>query len=246
VTRYAADQRHRIRQRPELAREFPWRDFVADERRQPVISENVVSRILEAAGLPVAKGRLARTTEAAIQAAQEVGYPVVLKGISPAITHRAAAGLVALNIDTADAVAKTDRAFRVRAAELGVTLDGVWVQHMVSGGLEILVTAFRDPQFGVMAGCGMGGGMTEIIDDVALARAPIDVDGAFDLLGRLRTLTRLPELLPEAARRRAAEFIAQFSALVAGAPWPSFTFEVNPVKIGTQELAAVDGLLIIG
>jgi len=116
---------------------------------------------------------------------------------------------------------------------------------MISGALELLVTAFRDPQFGVMVGCGMGGGMTEIIDDVVFARAPIDADGAFDLLGRLRTTDRLPALLPEADQRRAADFLARFSALVAIAPWDSFTFEVNPLKVGTDEMAAVDALLVI-
>ena len=67
---------------------------------------------------------------------------------------------------------------------------------MVAGNLELLVTAIRDPQFGVMVGCGMGGAMTEIIDDVVFARAPIDTDGAFDLIGCLRTIARLPALLP--------------------------------------------------
>jgi hypothetical protein len=91
----------------------------------------------------------------------------------------------------------------------------------------------------------MGGAMTEIIDDVAFARAPIDPEGAFDLIGRLRTLTRLPTLLSDEQRGHGAEFLARFSTLVAGAPWPSFTFEVNPVKLGTNEMAAVDALLVI-
>jgi acetate---CoA ligase (ADP-forming) len=107
------------------------------------------------------------------------------------------------------------------------------------------VTAFRDQQFGIMVGCGLGGGMTEIIDDVAFARAPIDPDGAFDLIGRLRTFARLPTLLSKADRQRAADFLARFSALVATAPWERFTFEVNPVKLGPNEMAAVDALLVI-
>ena len=244
IARYAAEMQHRIRHRGDLVMPFRWGDFV-DTASKQVVSENVASGILEAAGLPVARGRLARTTEEAVRAAAEVGYPVVLKGISPAVTHRAAAGLVKLGLEDDAGVEKADRAFRARAAELGVTLDGTWVQHMVTGNLELLVTAIRDPQFGVMVGCGMGGAMTEIIDDVAFARAPIDPEGAFDLIGRLRTIARLPALLSDEQRSRAAEFIARFSALVAGAPWPSFTFEVNPVKLGTNETAAVDALLVI-
>ena len=243
LVRYAVNRRHRIRHRPEMAKPFAWSDVIGVAAG--VVSENIAARILELAGLPIASGRLARTTEEAIGAADEVGYPVALKAISAEITHRAAAGLVRLNVEDADQVARTDRALRDRVAERGVALDGIWVQHMVSGALELLVTAFRDPQFGVMVGCGMGGGITEIIDDVVFARAPIGADGAFDLLGRLRTIERLPALLPDTDRRRASDFLARFSALVATAPWDSFTFEVNPVKIGSDEMAAVDALLVI-
>jgi len=244
LVRYAVSRRHRIRHRPEIAKPFAWNDVIGVAAG--VISENVAARILEAAGLPIATGRLARTTEDAIRAAEEVGYPVALKAISAEITHRAAAGLVRLNVEDAGQVARTDRALRDSVAKRDVVLDGIWVQRMVSGALELLVTAFRDPQFGVMVGCGMGGGITEIIDDVVFARAPIGADGAFDLLGCLRTIDRLPELLPDTDRRRVSDFLARFSMLVATAPWESFTFEVNPVKIGTDEMAAVDALLVIG
>jgi acetate---CoA ligase (ADP-forming) len=211
-----------------------------------VLPEHVAAGVLEAAGLPVARGRLATTSDEAVRAAHEVGFPVAIKGISAAITHRAAAGLVALDVDSPEAVARIDRALRARAASLRVTLDGTWIQHMVPGGVELLVTAFRGREWGVMVGCGMGGGATELIDDVVLARAPLDADGAFDLLGRLRTLGRLPDLLSRGQRDMAADFVARFSALVATAPWPSFTFEVNPLKVGTERVAAVNGLLVIG
>jgi acetyltransferase len=243
IARHAEDLRHRIVQRPELRREFPWRDFVG--RDSAVVAENVVAQILAAAGLPVAPGRTATTPEETVRAAEEIGFPVAIKAISPSITHRAAAGLVALNIDTPEAAARTDRAFRARAAALGAALDGLWVQQMVADGHELLVSALRDAEFGVLVGCGMGGGQTEIIDDAVFTRAPIDAEGAFDLLGRLRTLRRLPRLMPPEGLAQAADFIARFSALVAGAPWPDFTLEINPLKVGKQGALAVDGLLVL-
>jgi acetyltransferase len=245
LARHGADTRHRIRHRPERQRPFPWSDFVPASTGRRVVPEHVAARILEAAGLPVAAGRLAPTTDDAVRAAHEVGFPVAVKGISAAITHRAAAGLVALDVDSPEAVARVDRALRARAAALGATLEGTWVQRMVPRGVELLVTGFRDPEFGVMVGCGMGGGTTELIDDAVLARAPVDADGAFDLLDRLRTLRRFPDLLARGRRERAAEFVARFSAVVATAPWPGFTFEVNPLEVGPEHLAAVDGLLVI-
>lgn len=243
LARHGADMRHRIVHRPERVRDFAWNRFVPDGTS--VVSENVVSAILEEAGLAVARGRIAATAGAAVEAAAEVGYPVAIKAISPTITHRAAAGLVALGIDTPEAVRRTDATFRARAGKLGASLDGLWVQHMAGEGRELLVTALRDAEFGVMLGCGMGGGQTEIIDDVVFTRAPIDADGALDLLGRLRTLQRLPELISPAALRQAAAFIADFSALAAAAPWPRFTLEINPLKLTADGAIAVDGLLLL-
>jgi hypothetical protein len=102
-----------------------------------------------------------------------------------------------------------------RAEQLGIVLDGVWIQHMFAGSVELLITAFRDAEFGLMVGIGMGGAMTEIIDDVAFTRAPVDVDGAEDLLAGLRTLIRLPALLSPLQRHQAAGFLAGFSAVDA-------------------------------
>jgi hypothetical protein len=168
-----------------------------------------------------------------------------MKGISSTVTHRAAAGLLALNLHAPGDVRAADATLRARAAGHGAALDGIWVQRMAGGDAELIVTAFRDAEFGVMIGVGVGGAMTEIVDDMVLARAPLDRDGALDLLGRLRTLQRRPQWLSESQRGLAADFAARFSALAASAPWPRFTLEVNPLKLGAHDAAAVDGLLII-
>ena len=183
------------------------------------------------------------TSREAITAA--VGFPVAVKGISAAITHRAAAGLVALDVASPGAVADAFGRFVAIAAARGVALDGCWVQNMFRGERELLVTAFRDAELGVMVGCGLGGAQTEVIDDVAFARAPLDADGAHDLIARLRTLRRLPDLIAPAQHMAAAQFVAGFSQLAASAPWPRFTLEINPLKLGPDGAAAVDGLLIL-
>ncbi len=116
---------------------------------------------------------------------------------------------------------------------------------MFAGERELLVTALRDTEFGVMVGCGIGGGMTEVIDDAVFARAPLDATGAMNLLLRLATLRRLPEYLSRRQRELAADFVARFSALAATAPWQRFTLEINPLKLGQDAVAAVDGLLLL-
>ena len=243
LVRYSHARTLRIKQTPSAATTFPWPFYVADGAA--IVPEHGVAAILDAAGLAVARGRNAATLGDAAAVAREVGFPVAMKALSPAITHRAAAGLVALDVRSESDARKVEAEFHKRAAELGATLDGIWVQHMFDGNRELLVTALRDREFGVMVGVGIGGGATELVDDIAFARAPIDFDGAFDLVGELRALQRMPSFLTPRQHELAADFVARFSALAATAPWARFTLEINPLKLGPDAAAAVDGLLVI-
>lgn len=224
---------------------FNWPRYVREPTAGTVVSEADCHRLLAAAGLPVAAGTLARSEREAADAALAVGLPVAIKGLSPAVTHRAAAGLVALGIDSVDEAGATYRLLNARAATAGIKLDGIYVQHMISGGVEVLVSAFRDPIFGTMISCGAGGNLTELIDDVTLQRAPIGEEQALQMIDRLR-LARSAEKMkvpPDCAPL--ARFIARLSQLAAGAPWRRFVLEINPVKWSDEQVTAVDGLLIV-
>lgn len=224
---------------------FDWAAAIASPRAGLVVSEHECHSILRAAGLPVAAGRLAAGESDAVAAAREIGLPVAMKGISPAVTHRAAAGLVALDLRTTDDVASASRRLAARAAGQGIALDGVYVQAMLRGGVEIIVSAFRDPIFGVMISCGAGGVITEIIDDFALARAPLEEAAAARLLQRLRIVRGAAEIEPEARLADLARFVADFSQLAAAAPWQQFVIELNPVKWRANGAVAVDGLILV-
>jgi acetyltransferase len=210
-----------------------------------VISEHECHRLLAAAGIDVAKARLATTAEEAAAAAHAVGLPVAMKGISAAVTHRAAAGLVRLDLRSEAEVRAAYRDLTGRAAELEVSLDGVYVQTMVKGGIEIIVSAFRDPVFGVMISCGAGGNLTEIIDDVTIASAPLDADEAAAMLERLRIVRGARKLDPDAKLADLAGFVAHVSRAAMSAPWRRFVIEINPVKWRAAGVTAVDGLIIV-
>ena len=201
--------------------------------------------ILAAAGLPVAAARLATSVDQAVDAAGAVGFPVAMKGISAAVAHRAAAGLLALNLTNEKQVREAYDHLTARAASAGVTLDGIYVQHMEPGRLELLVSAFRDPVFGVMVVCGAGGNLAEILEDVTLERAPFDVARATEVLRRLRIVLGASHMDPTAEIEAAADFVARFSQLAVSAPWRSFVLEVNPIKWHADRAVAVDGLLVI-
>jgi acyl-CoA synthetase (NDP forming) len=224
---------------------FAWRRLVPERGPDSVITEDRCHALLAAAGLPVAPGKLAVTGDEAIAAAATLGFPVVLKAISAAVTHRAAAGLVAVDLRSTQEVAHAFAELSARAARMPVALDGIYVQKMIKGGAELLVAAFRDPMFGTMVSCGVGGGLTELVDDVVTRQAPVDEAAAADMIARLRSCRHLRPGGDDAATRPAAEFVAAFSRLAASAPWTRFTFEVNPVKWTADAAVAVDGLLIV-
>jgi succinyl-CoA synthetase beta subunit len=219
---------------------FDWSAQVPNAAAGLVVSEHECHTILAAAGLPVADGRLATSEGEAVEAAAAVGLPVVMKGISAQVTHRAAAGLLALNLRSEGEVREAWRTLQARASALPAALDGILVQHMMQGGTELLVSAFRDQDFGVVLSLGAGGTLTELLDDVVLVPAPLGREAAEAALRRLRIMRKAGAPSPALL-----DFICRFAAIAASVPWQRFVLEVNPVKWTATEARAVDGLLII-
>jgi acetate---CoA ligase (ADP-forming) len=220
-----------------------WESLIPAATAGMVVPEPVCHRILRAAGLPVLPGVFATNEDELVAAIEEVGLPVAIKAISAEVTHRDVAGLVRLNVSSEKDAIETFAIFAKRALELGVPLDGVYVQQMMPGGEEMLVSVFRDPTFGDMVSCGAGGTRAELLDDFVLARAPVTSRVAIDLLQRLRVVRlAVASGLPIEPM---ASFVAAMSELAMSAPWQRFTLEVNPVKWRTGDVATVDGLLVI-
>jgi acyl-CoA synthetase (NDP forming) len=219
---------------------FDWAGEVAAD--ETVISEDRCHAMLRKADLPVAPGELAVDEAGALRIAREIGLPVVMKGIAAQVTHRAVAGLLAVDLRSEREMRDAYRLLLARAGAIGVVLDGVYIQAMACGGL---VSVFRDEMFGTLVSVGSGGGMTELIDDVVTARAPVDEEVAASMIGRLRLQAQARDEHGALDLAPAASFGARLSQLGAGAPWPRFTFEVNPIKWSRNGAVAVDGLLIV-
>ena len=134
-----------------------------------------LSRLLDAYRIPLAEWRLADDSQAAADAAAEIGGTVALKALGPEIVHKTDLGAVRLGLSghqqVADAAAGIDEGLR----RAGVSRERFLVQAMVEGGVEMLVGVVGDAVFGPVVACGAGGVEAELLNDVAVRLSPLTI-----------------------------------------------------------------------
>jgi acetyltransferase len=145
--------------------------------------------VLQAYRFPVLPFHWARDEADAVQAAEAIGYPVVVKIVSPDILHKIDVGGVRLNLANSEAVRRAygEMMAAVRGARPEARIDGVLVQKMVRGGKETILGMKRDPHFGPLLLFGLGGTYVEIFRDVAVRIAPITASDALQMFQELRS-----------------------------------------------------------
>jgi acyl-CoA synthetase (NDP forming) len=151
-------------------------------------TEYEVKRLLQRFGITVVEERLARSAEEAVSAAEELGYPVVVKVHSPDITHKTEVGGVRLNLTNAKRVREAYSSVLAGAAQSAprAKLDGVLVSRMVDVRLELIAGFHTDPTFGPLVLFGLGGIWAEALNDVAMRPAPIAQDEVEEMVQELR------------------------------------------------------------
>jgi acetyltransferase len=152
------------------------------------LSEHDSKRMLAAWGVQGTRELRAATADEAIAAAEQLGYPVVVKADSADILHKTEAGVVRLRLANSAEVrnAFADVMARARAFDSGARVDGVLVQEMITNGVEVIVGVERDPQLGPMLLLGIGGVLVEVYQDVSVRRCPITADEAHQMIDSLR------------------------------------------------------------
>ncbi len=153
-----------------------------------LLNEVEAKTILAEAGVPVTPTKLATSPEEAVTVAAEMGYPVALKVVSEAITHKSDIGGVELNLaDEAAVRSAFDRiAAAAEAAAPGATVDGVSVQPMARAGTEVIMGMTMDQQFGPVLMFGLGGVMVEVLKDVAFRVVPLEPRDAKQMLREIQ------------------------------------------------------------
>jgi len=209
------------------------------------LPEYVGKAYLAALGVTIPKGKLARDLAAAKGIAAEIGYPVALKAQASALSHKSDRGGVILGIASVEALAAAWD--EMQAAMAGIALDGILVERMVKGGLEMIVGARRDPDWGPVVMVGLGGIFVETLKDVRLMPAWLPkeriVEQCYRLKGAavLRGVRGRPavdvEALADVVLRVAAAMMAQ----------PEITeIDINPLTVlpSGQGAIALDALIV--
>jgi acetyltransferase len=217
---------------------------------QRLLSEPQAKALLAAYGIPVVDTRVVADEAQAVAAANAIGYPVVLKILSPQVSHKSDVGGVALSLKDGTQVVAAARAMAERLHQLrpDATLTGYTVQAMVQRprAHELLVGALCDPLFGPAIVFGQGGTSVEVVRDRAVALPPLNVNLARDLVSRTRVAKLLAGYRDRAAVDEAAltQALIQVSQLMCELP-EVVELDINPLLADDQGVVALDARVVI-
>lgn len=199
-------------------------------------------------GLPVQPFTLAKSEAEAVEAARRLGFPAVLKVVSPDILHKTDAGGVKVRL--ADA-AEVSAAYREMLASVGrrapaARIEGVLVAPYAPEGLECIVGMTRDPQFGPALMFGLGGVYVELLKDVSFRVLPIDKSDAEEMVREIKGFPLLQGLRGSGLRDLAAlvDFLVKTAKLVEANP-EIREIDVNPLMVYEKGVLALDARVII-
>lgn len=209
------------------------------------VDERTALALLAAAGLPVAAARAVADPDAAAEAAQEMGFPVVVKILSPDILHKSDMGGVALDLTTPEAVraaaARVLEAARTHAPE--ARIEGCLVAPMIDTreGVETILGVHVDPVFGPVVMFGLGGIFVEVLHDVSLRRAPFGPEEARAMIREIRGAALL-----DGARGRPpvdvdalAQALSDLSRFAAAHADTLETLDINPFLVRPRGAGAI-------
>jgi len=205
---------------------------------------------LARAGLPVLKETTAASRDEALAAAREIGFPVVLKIVSPDIAHKTEVGGVVVGVRSEAQLADEYDSLLARVAQKAprARIDGVLVAQMAQGGIELILGTKKDPVFGPVVMVGLGGIFAEVLRDVALQVAPVDEWQAADMLRSLKAFPLLDGARgrPRADVAAAARAVASLSRFAAQHADAVAEIDINPLVVLDEGRGAfaLDALLV--
>lgn len=221
-----------------------------DMPRSGVVPEYRGKQMLNDLGIAIPRGRLVRTIEEAVMVANNIGYPVVIKAQAAELAHKSDAGGVIVNLRDENALRSAWATLHANVAKVkpGNGLDGVLVEEMAAAGLEMVVGARRDPQWGPVVLVGLGGVWIEALKDVRLLPAGIAKDHVVADIGKLKAARLLGAFRGSPPRdvEAVAEVVVKLGAFMLANP-DVVEVDINPLMVGAEGsgVVALDALFVI-
>lgn len=206
--------------------------------------------VLEAYGFPTPKSILCTTEQECMSAANQIGYPLVMKIVSPDIIHKSDAGGVKVGIKTDDELKNSFRTITENALKYksDAKIKGVLVQEMVKSAKETILGASQDPTFGPVIMFGLGGIYVEVLKDVVFRIVPIDEKEAINMVESIKTIKLLKGVRGEKSSdlKAIADSLQRLSQLVVDFPEIK-EFDINPLLVLEEGKGArvVDARIIL-
>lgn len=215
------------------------------------LTEIEAKEVFAAYGLPVARTVLAKSEEAAVRAAGEIGFPVVMKIVSPDILHKSDAGGVKVGIKDAEAAQEAFRTIlsNAKTYKADAAIHGVAVQEMAPFGTEVIIGSVDDPSFGPTVMFGLGGIFVEVLKDVTFRVAPVSSTQAERMLTEIQAAPILAGARGEAPRDKDAlvQLIMNYSRMILDLESEVAESDANPVFVYEKGkgLKVVDARIIL-
>jgi acetyl coenzyme A synthetase (ADP forming)-like protein len=220
----------------------------ARAQRRGALTAPEAKALCEAYGITVPKEGVATSAADAATLATSIGYPVVMKIVSPQILHKTEAGGVVVGVKSAEAAreAFTSIVANARRYKADASIDGVQVQQMLCGGQEVIIGAVTDPAFGKLVAFGLGGILVEVLKDITFRLAPVTYEEALSMLDGIAAAEILRGVRGAAGvnREALAAMIVNVSELVADFPELS-ELDLNPVFATPAGATAADVRVVL-
>lgn len=198
--------------------------------------------------IPVTKFKLAKNEAEAVKFAEEIGYPLVLKIVSPDIIHKSDVGGVIINLKNVKDVQKAYKQIlkNVRKHQSKATIVGMLVQEMAPSSTEVIVGATKDPQFGPAIMFGLGGIFVEVLKDVTFRIAPVTEDEAREMITEVRAYPLLKGYrnMPPADIDAIVKILLNTSRLVTEHEEIK-ELDLNPIMVYEKGAKTVDARIIL-
>ena len=213
-----------------------------------VLTEIESKQVLAAAGIPVAEATLAASADEAVYSAAKAGYPVVLKIVSPDVTHKSDVGGVKVGLPDEAAVreAYEEIVGAVKDRQPDARIEGVAVQKMARPGIEVIVGLSKDPQFGPVLMFGLGGIFVEVLKDVAFRIVPLEPRDARDMIDEIKGRAVLDGVRggEPADTGALADLLLKLSVFAEANPQVA-ELDLNPVFAYKDGCLAVDARIVV-